>query len=380
MTIRDIFNDMSYGPAPESAAEAVAWLDTHSGRFGHFIDGAFTQAGRNLFHQQSGHGRASGRGHPRVCRRCRCRRRGRASRPAQMGPTGGPRAGAAPLCAGAARPEARPPARGARNARQRQADPRNPRHRHAAGRAPLLPSRRLAQLLPAELPDMAPLGVCGAIIPWNFPAADAGLEGRPGTGRRQHGGAEAGRVHPADRAAASPRSAARPVCPRAWSTSSPAMARPARPLVDHPDVDKIAFTGSTDVGRTIREATAGHRQGADARTGRQVALHRVRRRRSRQRRRGSRRCDLVQPGPGLLRGLAPSGAGGHRRPLSRQAAGAAWTACASAIRSTSPSTSARSSTRCNSSTITGWWTRAAEGEVYRAAPRCPDQAASTRRP
>src|SRR5205809_628017 len=28
-------------------------------------------------------------------------------------------------------------------------------------------------------------------------------------------------------------------------------------LVDHPDVDKIAFTGSTDVGRNIRQATAG---------------------------------------------------------------------------------------------------------------------------
>src|SRR5688572_6229745 len=28
-------------------------------------------------------------------------------------------------------------------------------------------------------------------------------------------------------------------------------------LVDHPDVDKIAFTGSTDVGRVIRKATAG---------------------------------------------------------------------------------------------------------------------------
>ena len=28
-------------------------------------------------------------------------------------------------------------------------------------------------------------------------------------------------------------------------------------LVNHPDVDKIAFTGSTDVGRSLRRATAG---------------------------------------------------------------------------------------------------------------------------
>ena len=41
------------------------------------------------------------------------------------------------------------------------------------------------------------------------------------------------------------------------STSSPATATPATRIVDHPDVDKIAFTGSTEVGRIIRTATAG---------------------------------------------------------------------------------------------------------------------------
>jgi aldehyde dehydrogenase (NAD+) len=33
--------------------------------------------------------------------------------------------------------------------------------------------------------------------------------------------------------------------------------RTGEALVRHPDVDKIAFTGSTDVGRLIRTATAG---------------------------------------------------------------------------------------------------------------------------
>jgi len=36
---------MEYGPAPESAAEALAWLVDQGGRFGHFIDGAFTKPG-----------------------------------------------------------------------------------------------------------------------------------------------------------------------------------------------------------------------------------------------------------------------------------------------------------------------------------------------
>ena len=42
MTIKEIFDAMSYGPAPESNAEAKAWLAKHAATFGHFIDGKFT--------------------------------------------------------------------------------------------------------------------------------------------------------------------------------------------------------------------------------------------------------------------------------------------------------------------------------------------------
>ena len=45
MTVRDIFDSMAYGPAPESNTEALAWLAKHQGRFGHWIDGAFTKPG-----------------------------------------------------------------------------------------------------------------------------------------------------------------------------------------------------------------------------------------------------------------------------------------------------------------------------------------------
>jgi aldehyde dehydrogenase (NAD+) len=34
MTIRDIFTTMDYGPAPESSAEALAWIATHNATFG----------------------------------------------------------------------------------------------------------------------------------------------------------------------------------------------------------------------------------------------------------------------------------------------------------------------------------------------------------
>ncbi len=60
-----------------------------------------------------------------------------------------------------------------------------------------------------------------------LPAADAGLEDRPGPGLRQHRGAQAGRDHPAHRAAVrGDLPAGRPAA-RASSTSSPAPATPA---------------------------------------------------------------------------------------------------------------------------------------------------------
>jgi len=45
MNIPEIFETMDYGPAPESAADALAWLVDGGDRFGHFIDGAMTAPG-----------------------------------------------------------------------------------------------------------------------------------------------------------------------------------------------------------------------------------------------------------------------------------------------------------------------------------------------
>lgn len=48
MTIKEIFDTMEYGPAPESAAEALAWLVDQGSRFGHFINGEFTAPGEGF--------------------------------------------------------------------------------------------------------------------------------------------------------------------------------------------------------------------------------------------------------------------------------------------------------------------------------------------
>ena len=90
-----------------------------------------------------------------------------------------------------------------------------------------------------------------------LPADDRRLEARARARRRQHGRAQAGGADAADARCASPRSRSRPGSRTASSTSSSApAARAAQRLVEHPDVAKIAFTGSTEVGRSIAAGAA----------------------------------------------------------------------------------------------------------------------------
>ena len=86
-----------------------------------------------------------------------------------------------------------------------------------------------------------------------------------------------------------------------------------RMLVEHPDVDKVAFTGSTEVGRAIAQVGRGHAEAAHAGAGRQGREHRLRRRADRPGGRGHRQRDLLQPGPRVLRRLPAAGAGVDRR-------------------------------------------------------------------
>ena len=89
------------------------------------------------------------------------------------------------------------------------------------------------------------------------------------------------------------------------------------PLVQHPDVNKIAFTGSAAVGKQIVKDGRRHREACHARIGRQVAQHLFRRRRfrSRHRRRALRR--LHQPGRSLLGRQPHPGAAPHLQQVCR---------------------------------------------------------------
>ena len=93
-----------------------------------------------------------------------------------------------------------------------------------------------------------------------LPAADAGVEDRPGAGHGQHGRAQARRDDPAVARCSSRTSAARPGCRKGVVNILPGYGDAGAALVAHPDVDKVAFTGSTAVGKAIARTVAGTRK------------------------------------------------------------------------------------------------------------------------
>jgi hypothetical protein len=75
---------------------------------------------------------------------------------------------------------------------------------------------------------VAPLGVVGQVIPWNFPLLMLAWKTRPRAGDGQLRRHQAGRDHQHHRAEARRDLSRTPACRRAWSTSSPASATPGR--------------------------------------------------------------------------------------------------------------------------------------------------------
>jgi aldehyde dehydrogenase (NAD+) len=113
-----------------------------------------------------------------------------------------------------------------------------------------------AQLRDQELPGYAPVGVVGQIIPWNFPLLMLAWKIAPALAM--------GNTLVLKPAEFTPLTALLfgELCLEAGLPSGVVNiitgdGRTGAALVDHPDVDKIAFTGSTEVGRIIRAATAG---------------------------------------------------------------------------------------------------------------------------
>lgn len=113
-----------------------------------------------------------------------------------------------------------------------------------------------AELMSTEFKGYSPVGVCGQIIPWNFPLLMLAWKIAPALAAGNTVVLKPAEFTPLTalafaeicREAGLPDGVVNIVCGDGTTGAH---------LVGHPDVDKIAFTGSTDVGRIIRKATAG---------------------------------------------------------------------------------------------------------------------------
>ena len=261
-------------------------------------------------------------------------------------PMPGARAGQVPVPDRPDHPGARPRAGRAGDARQRQADQGVARRRHPAGRGALLLLRRLgrqAATTPGFGPDPRPLGVAGQVIPWNFPLLMLAWKIAPALA-----GGNTVVLKPAETTPLTALAFAE-ICQQADLPPGvvniiTGAGETGRALVEHPGVDKVAFTGSTEVGKADRRARSpAPRKKAHPRARRQGRQHRLRRRaRSTRRSRASStassstRATSAAPAPGCwCRSRCADERAGR-------AAAADGARCGSATRWTRTPTSARS--------------------------------------
>src|SRR5436853_3569236 len=114
-----------------------------------------------------------------------------------------------------------------------------------------------AQLMSSELPGYEPVGVVGQIIPWNFPLLMLAWKIAPALAMGNTVVLKPARYTSltALKFAEIVQEVGLP--PGVVNILTGEASQVGEALVRHPDVNKIAFTGSTDVGRSIRRATAG---------------------------------------------------------------------------------------------------------------------------
>jgi len=257
MSIAEKFLTMEYGPAPEDPKDVLIWLDGHERRFGHFIEGEWRPPVDGRFFDTTD-------------------------------PATGEKIAAVAQGSAADVDAAVQAARKALPKWQSLTPHARARYLYALARAVQRHSRRLAvletidngkpiresrdidiplvvrhfyhhagwaQLLDSEFPGYTACGVVGQIIPWNFPLLMLAWKIAPAlaTGNTIV-------LKPAEFT---------PLTALAFAEICQEIGLPpgavnivtgdgstGEALVKHPDVDKIAFTGSTEVGRAIRSATA----------------------------------------------------------------------------------------------------------------------------
>ena len=254
--VKTAFESLAWGPAPESAAPAREWLDAHGRRFGLYVNGAWGEPGDTFTVRDPATGaelalvtQASDADVDAAVAAARAALPGWQA----LGPHGRARWLYA-ISRGIQRRsrlfavlESLDNGKPIRESRDIDI-PLVARHfAHHAG---------WAQLLESEFPGTTAVGVAGQIIPWNFPLLMLAWKIAPALA--------AGNTVVLKPAEYTPLTA---LCfadmlrelglPPGVVNIITGDGRTGQAMVAHPDIDKIAFTGSTDVGRAIRAATAG---------------------------------------------------------------------------------------------------------------------------
>ena len=114
-----------------------------------------------------------------------------------------------------------------------------------------------AQLMESELPGMVPVGVVGQIIPWNFPMLMLSWKIAPALAMGNTVVLKPASYTPLTALAFAETCQEVGLPPGVVNILTGSAGEVGDTLLTHPDVAKIAFTGSTDVGRHLRKVTAG---------------------------------------------------------------------------------------------------------------------------
>jgi aldehyde dehydrogenase (NAD+) len=256
--IAEIYETLEYGPAPESADHAEAWLGGHERRFALFIggewqDGSSGETFATVSPSSGQHLAVVTQGSTEDVDRAVAA--ARAAFPEWRALDGHARARHLYAVARRLQKHARLFAvlesmdNGKPIRESRDLDiPLVARHfYHHAG---------WAQLMSEELPRYAPVGVVGQIIPWNFPLLMLAWKIAPALAMGNTVVLKPAEFTPLTALLFAELCADAGLPPGVVNVVTGDGSAGAA-LVAHPDVDKIAFTGSTEVGRIIRAATAG---------------------------------------------------------------------------------------------------------------------------
>ncbi len=257
MSIVEKFYSMEYGVAPEDPREAVQWLDRHHRRFNEFIGGAWVAPASGEYMSTSDP--STGETIAEVAKGNTADMEAavaaaRKAFPAWQALSGYERARYLYALARLVQKHSRRLAvletmdNGKPIRESRDIDiPLVARHfYHHAG---------WAQLLESEFPNYTACGVVGQIIPWNFPLLMFAWKVAPALAAGNTVVIKPAKYTPLTALAFAELAMEAGLPPGVLNVLT-CDAKTGQALTEHPGIDKVAFTGSTEVGRIIRKATA----------------------------------------------------------------------------------------------------------------------------